>query len=222
MDMTGEYRIAAPREAVWKALNDADVLKQCIPGCESVDKSSDTEFTARVTAAVGPVKAKFTGKVRLSDLDPPYGYTINGEGQGGAAGFAKGGAKVSLSQDGDGTLLSYNVNASIGGKLAQVGSRLIDGVARKMAEEFFGRFAGIVEGANKPAAPASEQPAMPAAQPTPAPAAAPVAAQPAKPASPAAKPAQGPATAAPGLPGWVWIAGVIAAVAAVLAFFGLR
>ncbi len=89
MDMTGEYRIAAPREAVWKALNDPGVLKQCIPGCEAVDKTSDTEFTARVTAAIGPVKAKFAGKVRLSDLDPPYGYTINGEGQGGAAGFAK-------------------------------------------------------------------------------------------------------------------------------------
>ena len=216
MDMTGEYRIAAVRETVWKALNDPDVLKQCIPGCESVDKTSDTEFTARVTAAVGPVKAKFTGKVRLSDLDPPYGYTINGEGQGGAAGFAKGGAKVSLSQDGDGTLLSYNVNASIGGKLAQVGSRLIDGVARKMAAEFFSRFAGIVEAANKPA----EQPAMPAAQPTPAAAAMRASAPSAKPAPPAAKPPTAPASA--GLPGWVWIAGVIAAVAAVLAVFGLR
>jgi carbon monoxide dehydrogenase subunit G len=214
MDMTGEYRIAAPREAVWKALNDPAVLKLCIPGCEAVDKTSDTEFTARVVAAIGPVKAKFAGKVRLSDLDPPYGYTINGEGQGGAAGFAKGGAKVSLSQDGDGTLLSYNVNASVGGKLAQVGSRLIDGVARRMADEFFGRFAATVEGPKPEAAPEA---AAEAAQ---APASAPASAPSAKPAAPAAKPA--PAQAKTGLPGWAWIAAVIAAVAIVLAIFGTR
>ena len=212
MDMTGEYRIAAPRETVWKALNDPEILKQCIPGCESVDKTSDTEFTARVTAAIGPVRAKFAGKVRLSDLDPPYGYTINGEGQGGAAGFAKGGAKVSLSQDGDGTLLSYNVNASVGGKLAQVGSRLIDGVARKMAAEFFSRFAAVVGPAAPPAQP--EEEAAPAATP-----AAPSARR-AKAAAPAAK--ASPAPVAAGLPGWAWIAAVIAAVAVVLAAFGLR
>lgn len=222
MDMTGEYRIAAQREAVWKALNDPDILRQCIPGCESVDKTSDTEFTARVTAAIGPVKAKFAGKVRLSDLDPPYGYTINGEGQGGAAGFAKGGAKVSLSQDGDGTLLSYNVNASVGGKLAQVGSRLIDGVARKMADEFFSRFATVVGGPQKTAEQIAEPAAEPATErrPSAAPPSKRAPAPSAKPASPAAK--ASPAAASAGLPGWVWIAGVIAVIAAVLAVFGLR
>ncbi|MEM9683485.1 MAG: carbon monoxide dehydrogenase subunit G, partial [Pseudomonadota bacterium] len=130
MDMTGEYRIPAPREAVWKALNDPDVLKQCIPGCEEIDKKSDTEFAAKVTAKVGPVKAKFGGEVQLSDLDPPNGYTISGEGTGGAAGFAKGGAKVALAEDGAETVLSYTVNATVGGKLAQIGSRLIDSTAK--------------------------------------------------------------------------------------------
>ena len=144
MDMTGEFRIAAPRETVWKALNDAAILKQCIAGCEELTKTSDTEFVARVVARVGPVKAGFSGKVTLSDLDPPNGYKITGEGQGGAAGFAKGGADVRLEPDGGGTLLKYTVNAAIGGKLAQIGARLIDGTARKMAEDFFAKFAALV------------------------------------------------------------------------------
>ena len=141
MDMNGEYQIAAPRQRVWEALNDPEVLRQCIPGCEEIVKLSDVEWTAKVTAKVGPVKAKFGGKVTLSDLDPPNGYTITGEGTGGAAGFAKGGAAVKLVDQGDGTLLSYTVKAQVGGKLAQIGSRLIDGASRKMAEEFFGNFA---------------------------------------------------------------------------------
>jgi carbon monoxide dehydrogenase subunit G len=144
MDMSGECRIPASREAVWKALNDPEILKQCIPGCEELTKNSDTEFVARVVARVGPVKAGFTGKVTLSDLDPPNGYKITGEGQGGAAGFAKGGAEVHLESDGSGTLLKYTVNAAIGGKLAQIGARLIDGSARKMAEDFFAKFAELV------------------------------------------------------------------------------
>jgi uncharacterized protein len=144
MDMTGEVRLAAPRETVWRALNDPEVLKQSIPGCEEIQKLSDTEMTARVTAKVGPVSAKFSGKVLLSELDPPNGYTISGEGQGGVAGFAKGGAQVSLKDDSDGTLLSYKVQAQVGGKLAQIGSRLIDATARKMADEFFTRFAAAV------------------------------------------------------------------------------
>ena len=144
MDMSGEFRIPASREAVWKALNDPEILKQCIPGCEELTKNSDTEFVARVVARVGPVKAGFTGKVTLSDLDPPNGYKITGEGQGGAAGFAKGGAEVHLESDGSGTLLKYTVNAAIGGKLAQIGARLIDGSARKMAEDFFAKFAELV------------------------------------------------------------------------------
>src|SRR5215467_9093147 len=116
MDMSGEVRIAAPREAVWRALNDPEILKQCIPGCEEIEKSSDTEFAAKVTARVGPVKARFGGRVTLSDLDPPNGYKISGEGQGGAAGFAKGGANVRLEPDGAGTLLRYEVHAAVGGK----------------------------------------------------------------------------------------------------------
>lgn len=144
MDMSGEYVIPAPRQAVWEALNDPEILKQCIPGCESVDKTSDTSFEAKVTAKVGPVRAKFSGKVDLSDIDPPNGYTISGEGTGGAAGFAKGGAKVALSDDPEGTKLSYSVDATVGGKLAQIGSRLIDSTAKKMANDFFGTFAELV------------------------------------------------------------------------------
>ena len=144
MDMSGEYVIAAPRQAVWEALNDPEILKQCIPGCESVDKTSDTSFEAKVTAKVGPVRAKFSGKVNMSDIDPPNGYTISGEGTGGAAGFAKGGAKVTLSDDPEGTKLEYSVDATVGGKLAQIGSRLIDSTAKKMANDFFGKFAELV------------------------------------------------------------------------------
>jgi carbon monoxide dehydrogenase subunit G len=143
MDMSGEYVIAAPRQAVWEALNDPEILKQCIPGCESIDKTSDTSFEAKVTAKVGPVRAKFNGKVNMSDIDPPNGYTISGEGSGGAAGFAKGGAKVALSDDPEGTKLEYSVDATVGGKLAQIGSRLIDSTAKKMANDFFGKFAEL-------------------------------------------------------------------------------
>jgi hypothetical protein len=147
MDMTGEFRIPAPRQKVWEALNDPEVLKQSIPGCDEIQKLSDTELAAKVTAKVGPVKARFGGKVVLSDLDPPNGYKITGEGSGGAAGFAKGGATVRLADDGsDATLLTYTVEAHVGGKLAQIGSRLIDATARKMAEEFFTRFSDAVSG----------------------------------------------------------------------------
>ena len=150
MDMTGDYVIKASRQAVWDALNDSEVLKRCIPGCEEVDKTSETSFTAKVAAKVGPVKARFTGEVTLSDLDAPNGYKISGEGKGGAAGFAKGGAEVKLTDaEGGGTTLSYVVDAQVGGKLAQIGSRLIDSAAKKMAGEFFKTFGEIVEaGAN--------------------------------------------------------------------------
>ena len=146
MTMSGEYQIAAPREVVWAKLNDADVLKACIPGCESLDKISDTEFQAVAVTKIGPVKAKFKGKVRLSDLDPPNGYKIVGEGEGGVAGFAKGSADVRLSDKDGGTLLTYSVDAQIGGKLAQLGQRLINGAAKKMADEFFQKFAAQVGG----------------------------------------------------------------------------
>jgi uncharacterized protein len=144
MEMQGERRIPAPRQVVWERLNDPETLKQCIPGCESVDKVSDTEFTAKVRAKVGPVSASFTGKVTLTDLDPPSGYTISGEGTGGVAGFAKGSAKVALEQDGADTVMRYGVQAQVGGKLAQIGSRLVDGTARKLADQFFDRFAAAV------------------------------------------------------------------------------
>lgn len=149
MEMTGSERIAAPRERVYAALNDPEVLRASIPGCESLEKTSDSEMTATVTTKVGPVKAKFHGAATLSDFDPPNGYSIRGEGKGGAAGFAKGGAKVRLEEDGpDGaaTVLHYEVKADVGGKLAQLGSRLIDGTARKLAGEFFTRFGQQVAG----------------------------------------------------------------------------
>ena len=144
MEIKGEYRIAASREKVFAALNDAAILQACIPGCESLEKSSDTEMKAKVRMRIGPVSASFTGKVTLSDLDPPNGYKISGEGQGGAAGFAKGGAVVTLREDGAETVLNYNVDAQVGGKIAQVGARLIDGTARKLADEFFSKFAATV------------------------------------------------------------------------------
>jgi hypothetical protein len=144
MEMHGEMRIPAPRAEVWARLNDPETLKNCIPGCETVEKISDTEFSAKLTARVGPVKAKFSGKVTLTDLNPPSSYTITGEGTGGVAGFAKGSAKVSLDDAGAETVLRYGVQAQVGGKLAQIGSRLIDATSRKMADDFFNRFMGIM------------------------------------------------------------------------------
>ncbi|HSY88503.1 MAG TPA: carbon monoxide dehydrogenase subunit G [Verrucomicrobiae bacterium] len=210
MDMTGEFHIPAPRDTVWKALNDPEILKRSIAGCEELEKTSDTEFTAKVTAKVGPVKARFTGKVTLSDLDPPNGYKITGEGQGGAAGFAKGSAEVHLEPEGDGTLLKYVVHAAIGGKLAQIGARLIDGAANKMAGEFFSSFASNVVGSLPTTASAE---------------AAPTAATPAD-----AAPAAGPAVSRPvtanalapsrGLPPWVWVGGLIVIAIVLLLYFG--
>jgi uncharacterized protein len=142
--MSGEVQLAAPRQLVWAKLNDADVLKQCIPGCEELSKNSDTEFQAVATIKVGPVKAKFKGRVQLSDLDPPNGYRISGEGEGGVAGFAKGAANVRLADKDGGTLLSYDVESQIGGKLAQLGQRLVQGTAKKLADDFFTKFAASV------------------------------------------------------------------------------
>jgi carbon monoxide dehydrogenase subunit G len=157
MDMTGEYRIPAPRAKVWAALNDAETLKASLPGCESLEKTGDNQFAATVIAKVGPVKAKFNGNVALSNLNPPESYTIAGEGKGGAAGFAKGGADVRLTEDGaETTVLSYTAKADVGGKLAQLGSRLIDGTAKKMADEFFTNFVKQVAGPADPAALAGE------------------------------------------------------------------
>lgn len=167
MDMTGEYRIPAPRQRVWEALNDPLVLRQAIPGCEQLDKISDQEMTARVKAKVGPVSATFSGKVTLGDLNPPESYTISGEGSGGVAGFAKGRARVNLAEDGADTVLRYEAKADVGGKLAQIGSRLVQGTAKKMADDFFSRFSRIVGEQHAAAAPAPE-PAVPAPPPPPA------------------------------------------------------
>jgi hypothetical protein len=144
MDMTGERRLAAPREKVWEALNDPAILQAAIPGCETLEKTSPTEMKATATVRIGPIAAKFAGRVTLSDLDPPNGYRISGEGQGGVAGFAKGGAIVTLLPEGRDTILKYEVNAQVGGKIAQLGARLIDASARQMADLFFDRFAALV------------------------------------------------------------------------------
>jgi hypothetical protein len=148
MTMTGEVQLPASREAVWAKLNDPAVLRACIPGCEQLEMTSDTEFQAIATIKVGPVKARWKGKVRLTDLDPPNSYRISGEGEGGVAGFAKGGAKVALAEHAGGTLLTYDVEAQIGGKLAQLGQRLIAGAAKKTADDFFQKFATAVGGSS--------------------------------------------------------------------------
>ena len=157
MDMTGERRIAAPRGRVWDALNDPAVLKASIPGCESLEKQADDAYEGdRGRSRSARFPRRFTGNVQLTDLDPPNGYTISGEGQGGVAGFAKGGAKVHLADDGAGTLLSYEVHAQVGGKIAQLGARLIDASAKQMADAFFDRFsAQVAPPAVAAAAPAS-------------------------------------------------------------------
>ncbi len=197
MDMSGEYKIPAPRQKVWEALNDPEILKQCIDGCQSLEKTSDTEFTAKVAAKVGPVRATFNGKVTLSDIDPPNGYKITGEGQGGVAGFAKGGADVKLTEDGSDTVLNYTANAEVGGKLASVGSRLVLGVAKKTADDFFSKFSNIVGGGAEAApAAAAEAPAAPT---------------PAAAAEPAAKKG--------GIPPLVWGAGVVIVVALIIYYF---
>jgi carbon monoxide dehydrogenase subunit G len=205
MELTGEQLIPAPRQAVWDAINDPEILRQCITGCESVTKTSDTDFEAAVLVKVGPVKARFKGKVMLGDLDPPSSCTISGEAQGGvAAGFGKGSAKVQLvDADNGATRLSYSVNAQVGGKLAQIGARLIDGVAAKMAEDFFVKFNQIVGGPNAGtsaveavdvSATAEATKEVTGAEPS-------AAAQP-----------QTPVTG--GIPSWLWITGLIVIVCA--------
>lgn len=200
MEMSGEYRIAAPRDKVWAALNDPEVLKQAIPGCQELERTSDTEFTAKVRAKVGPVSAAFSGKVNLSDISPPESYTIAGEGQGGAAGFAKGSAEVRLTEDGDGTILNYDAKAQVGGKLAQIGSRLLGGTAQKIADDFFKGFSEIV-------APAAPTPAEEAEM---AEAALRGAALGGTPPAEAGR---------RGVPTWLWILGLIAVLILLLAFF---
>jgi hypothetical protein len=140
MEMTGEQLIHASQADTWTALNDPEMLKACVPGCETIERASDTEYTVQMTARVGPVSAKFKGKLTLSKVNPPHSYSIAFEGQGGVAGFAKGGADVSLTAEGAATKLSYKVKANVGGKLAQIGSRLVDAAANKVANDFFVSF----------------------------------------------------------------------------------
>ena len=174
MEMKGEQLIVASQADTWAALNDPEILKACIPGCESIDRVTDSEYTVQMTARVGPVAAKFKGKLTLSDLKPPQSYSIAFEGQGGVAGFGKGGAQVQLAPEGDATRLSYQVKASVGGKLAQIGSRLVDAAARKLADDFFTAFnekvaslhaapapADHEEHADHPAAPVPRDPDLP-------------------------------------------------------------
>ena len=164
MKMAGEFRVARAREAVWAALNDPAVLKECLPGCQEIERISETEMTATLTVKVGPVKATFAGAVTLSDLDPPNGYTLSGQGQGGAAGFASGEARVALVEEGGETVVRYDVDAKVGGKLAQIGSRLIDSTAKKLAGQFFDSLAetlaaaGEAEGGEEEAGGSEDQP----------------------------------------------------------------
>ena len=154
MDITGEYRIAAPRAAVWAALNDPEVLARCIPGCKELTQASPEELAAKVALKVGPVSATFAGTVRFEDLRAPEGYTLVGQGNGGMAGFAKGRAVVSLREEGADTVLTYEAKAEIGGKIASLGGRLIQGTSRKLADQFFGTFAAEL-GASAPASEAA-------------------------------------------------------------------
>ena len=151
MELSGEFRIAAPRQAVWDALNDPAMLQKCIPGCESIEQISDTEFNAVVVAAIGPVKAKFKSGIALENLNPPSSYTLTGQSKAGAAGFGRGTADVSLEEDDGETRLTYTANFSVGGKLAQIGSRLVEGATKKIADDFFGRLADELGDRDMPA-----------------------------------------------------------------------
>ena len=193
MQMSGEFRVPADRQAVWQSLNDPEVLKACLPGCEEIEKTSDTAMRAKITAKVGPVRAKLSGSVTLSDLDPPNSYTLTGKGQG-PVGFASGAVKVVLSEADGQTVVHYDVDAKIGGKLAQIGSRLIDSSAKKLAGEFFDALAEQLRGAQP--APAEARAEAPAPVP--------------------------PAASRRGLPTWTWATGVIIiAVILILAFSGV-
>ena len=237
MKMNGEFRVPTDRETVWRALNDTAVLKECLPGCQEIEKTSDTEMTATLVIKVGPVKATFKGGVTLSDLDPPNGYTLSGQGQGGTAGFASGEARVNLVEEDGARVVQYDVDAKVGGKLAQIGSRLIDSTAKKLAKQFFDKLAETLgggeqaeakdEAAPEPEAAASDKPDEPAPAPDPAPA----------PPEPAASPAGAKSEGAPapdagpplpaaaqrkGLPTAAWAAAVVAvAVVLILVFTGV-
>lgn len=220
MDFAGHYVIPAPPEAVWNAINDPNVLKDCIPGCQSLIKTDPTHFEAAVKLKIGPVSATFKGKVALEDLEPPRRCVLIGEGQGGVAGFAKGKAEVLLAPEGDGTALTYNAKASVGGKLAQIGQRLIDGAAKQLADEFFAKFASAVS-ASRPAGDetALEAEAVALAE-------ADVAGVPAEPATadatiPHAPSGEGPPVQRNGVAPEIWVVGLIALIVILLVLFGV-
>ena len=209
MEIAGEYRIAASKQTVWEGLNDPEILRASIPGCESIERHSDTSLSAVVKIKMGPVRATFRGKVTLSDLDPPNSYTISGEGEGGVAGFGRGSARVSLADAEGGTLLTYAADAVIGGKLAQIGSRLVDSATRKLSKDFFEKFAKEVEAAAlvTPSSPAPAEAPKPAADPATA----------SEPAAPVTSPAPGDASKPAALSGMAELsAGLVAVALAVL------
>jgi carbon monoxide dehydrogenase subunit G len=164
MDMKGEFRVPVPQELVWRALNDPEVLKASIPGCDELIRESETSFKGRISASVGPVRARFAGTAALSDIEAPNGYTLTGSGSGGAAGMVKGGAKVRLVPEGSETLLQYEATAQVAGKLAQIGTRLVDMAAKKMADDFFGNFVAQLQAA-QPAPAGTPEPAEPVPSP---------------------------------------------------------
>ena len=229
MKMNGEFRVPTDRETVWRALNDPAVLKECLPGCQEIEKTSDSEMTATLVIKVGPVKATFAGGVTLSDIDPPNGYTLSGQGQGGAAGFASGEAKVRLVEEDGATLLQYECDAKVGGKLAQIGSRLIDSTAKKLAKQFFDSLAEKLGGGEE----ADAEPVPEAEAAAPAPPADPAPAEPDPAATPADAPQEGapdeaagpalpPAAQRKGLPTMAWAtAVVVVAVVLILVFTGV-
>jgi len=204
MDFTGRYPIPAPPQAVWNALLDPAILKACIPGCERLEKVSDSEFAATATLKIGPMKATFKGNVTLSQMEPPHRLILTGEGQGGVAGFAKGEAEVLLEAQDGGTLLSYTAKANVGGKLAQIGQRLIDGVARQIADDFFSRFSAAIVPplAADPTTEELTPTGLTTAESTP-------------------EPALAPPANREGLGSEIWIVGLIAVVVILLLLFGV-
>jgi hypothetical protein len=224
MKLTGEQKLALPRDRVWQALNDPEILKRCVPGCDTFEPDGPNRYNVGMSLAVGPVKARFRGKLTLADIVPPQSYSLTFEGSGGAAGFGKGSANVKLTDIDGGTLLAYDMDAQVGGKLAQVGTRLIDGVSRKIADEFFTRFARAVSTGVDQEAPAAAVSAPASAAVAPAAVASPTRAPAAVTVAPAPAPAAGGSSATIAVLGAAIsaVAAAVAVLAAVIAVHGLH